>query len=341
LSINVIYQIEIESSVSKGDEYMVRRLGKLGILFTCFFLLGGCHLSSSEQKIKNVGLLITETVNDQVWGTKGYKGMLTIQSQYHIDVYYKEGIVSKHQIDHSIQEFEKKGVNLIFGHGNFFAEHFNSLASNYPSIHFVSFNGDAKKDNTTSFSFDGYAMGFFGGMVAGYMTKTNKIGIIAAYDWQPEVQGFYEGVLYQNPEAVVEIKYVEHWDDVETALGLFEELLQQKTDVFYPAGDRYNVPIIERVKENGLYAIGYISDQSYLGEQTVLTSTVQHVDKLYELAASEFNEGTLESGKISVDFQDDVISLGTFSPLVDQQFQADILKYIETYKQTGKLPNED
>lgn len=106
-------------------------------------------------------------------------------------------------------------------------------------------------------------------------------------------------------------------------------------------GDGYNVPVIEKLKEEGLYAIGYISDQSDLGESVVLTSTVQHVDVLYELVAEKFNEGELESGNLTFDFQDEVLSLGKFSPDVDEEFKKELNAAIENYKKTGKLPNEN
>ena len=329
------------SDMSKGDEWMIRRLSFTCIIIISIFLLLGCNQEKNEQQIKGVGLLVPKTVNDQVWGTVGYKGMLDLQSKFNVKVYYKESVQTESQVEHAIEEFEKKGVNLIFGHGDSYSYFFNEVADKYPSIHFVSFNGNAKKENVTNFSFKSYAMGFFGGMVAGHMTKTNKVGIIAAFDWQPEVMGFADGVRYENPQADVQIKFVQHWDDVDLALTFFNELLIEDIDVFYPAGDLYNVPIIEKVKEHGLYAIGYVSDQSYLGEQTVLTSTVQHVDKLYELAAKKFNEGTLSSGNIYVDFQDDVISLGKFSSQVDKPFQKKINQLVNRYKKTGKLPNEN
>jgi transcriptional activator of comK gene len=39
------------------------------------------------------------------------------------------------------------------------------------------------------------------------------------------------------------------------------------------------------------------------------------------------------------DFKDDLISLGTFSPLVDQEFIDELNGVIDKYKETGKLPN--
>ncbi|WP_170289662.1 BMP family ABC transporter substrate-binding protein [Cytobacillus depressus] len=294
----------------------------------------------SSGKLKKAGLLVPDTINDQVWGTKGYKGMLKIQSLHNIEVFYKEGMNTELVVERAVKEFDQKGVNIIFGHGNEYAEYFNHISPNYPHIHFVSFNGDAENSNTTSLNFEGYAMGFFGGMIAGHMTKPNKIGIIAAYEWQPEIEGFYEGANYENQDVDVMIEYVGNWDDGKKAIELLDKLMKKGIDVVYPAGDGFNVPVIERVKEAGHYAIGYVSDQSDLGESAVLTSTIQRVDYLYEVVADRFDKGELSSGNLSFDFQDDVISLGKFSSDVDPEFIVEINHDIEKYKKTGKLPNE-
>lgn len=315
-------------------------LKHLGIFLLLLFLLAGCGQQEGTGKLSKVGLLVPETVNDQVWGTKGYNGMLKIQSKFNAEVYYKEGMNSLDLVKQAVKEFDQKGVNLVFGHGNEYAAFFNEFSDDYPNIHFVSFNGDAKRKNTTSLNFDGYAMGFFGGMVAGHMTKTNQVGVLAAYEWQPEVEGFYDGALYENKDVNVSKSYVGHWDDDVKALSLLDSMLAKRTDIIYPAGDGYNVPVIERIKENNKYAIGFVSDQSDLGESTVLTSTVQHVDKLYELVAQQYVDGKLKSGNYSYDFQDDVISLGKFSPLVDKAFISKLNADIQSYIETGKLPNE-
>lgn len=324
------------SVIYKGVHGMIKGFG---VMVLCFLLLTSCSTTKQSGQLQKAGLLVPETINDQVWGTKGYKGMLQIQSHLKVDVFYKEGMNSSVVVERAVKEFDQKDVNLVFGHGNEYALYFDEFASDYPNMHFVSFNGEASKPNTTTLNFQGYAMGYFGGIVAGYMTKTQEIGIIAAYKWQPEIQGFIDGVEYQNPQANVSVKYTNHWDDEKKALLLLNDLLAYDVDIVYPAGDGFNVPVIETLKGKGLFAIGFVTDQSDLGKYTVLTSTVQHVDKLYELVAKRFNEGTLQSGNIYFDFQDGVISLGKFSPLVDQEFVDQINEQINQYKDTGELPS--
>ncbi len=313
---------------------------RCGFLLLLLLLLVSCGQSMSAGNLKKAGLLVPDTINDQVWGTKGYKGMLKIQSHYNVEVYYKEGMDTQPVVERAVKEFDQKGVNIIFGHGNEYAEYFNELSEKYPHIHFVSFNGNAENVNTTSLNFEGFAMGFFGGMMAAHMSKTDTIGVIAAYEWQPEVKGFYEGAKYEKKNIKVVLEYVGDWDDNQKAITKLEQLFMKKADVIYPAGDSYNVTVIEKVKEKGHYAIGYISDQADLGESVVLTSTVQHVDDLYELVAEKFNNGDLQAGNLSFDFQDGVISLGKFSTDVDKKYIHYLNNAIEKYKKTGKLPNE-
>ncbi|GHH98489.1 BMP family ABC transporter substrate-binding protein [Neobacillus kokaensis] len=313
-------------------------LNRFVIILLCLLLLGGCSGPNSKGNLQKVGLLVPETINDQVWGTKGFKGMLKIQSKFDVDVFYKEGMDSQSEVERAVKEFSQKGVNLIFGHGSEYGEYFNNISKDYPEIHFISFNSDAKNSNTTSLSFKAYAMGFFGGMVAAHMSRVNKVGVLAAYEWQPEIEGFYQGALAENKNIQVSIDYVGNWDNGQKAVQLADRMMEKGVDVIYPAGDGFNVPVIERVKERGFYVIGYVSEQSDLGESTVLTSTIQQVDKLYEIVAERYNDGRLESGNLFFDFQDDVISLGKFSPLVSKEFIQKINRSIETYKVTGKLP---
>jgi transcriptional activator of comK gene len=313
---------------------------KLGLILILLFSLYGCGQPTTTGNLQKVGLLVQETIDEKVWGMKGYEGLLKIQSDLGVDVFYKEGMNEDIKIRHAIEEFQQNDVNLIFGHGSEFASSFQAISKDYPDIHFVLFNSDVTARNITSLNLESHAMGFFGGMVAGEMTKTKKVGVLAAFEWQPEINGFFEGAYFQNENIHVNIKYVQDWNNTADALPLLEEMIDDNVDIVYVAGDGYNIPVIERLKEEGLYAIGYVNDQADLGNRTVLTSTVQYIDELYVNVAKSFNKGELENGEVYFDFKDGVISMGEFSPLVDQEFQSNLNEHIEEYKKSGLLPNQ-
>ncbi|WP_026690276.1 BMP family ABC transporter substrate-binding protein [Alteribacter aurantiacus] len=304
-------------------------------------ILAGCSMISAESgKLEKAGLLLPHTMDDQGWNNKGYQGILGIHSSMNVEVMFEENVQSKHAIHNAVEKFDQKGVNLIFGHSNIYADVFTELKEEFPHIHFVSFNGEVTGENVTSIHFQGYSMGFFAGMLASRMSDTDAVGVIGAFDWQPEVEGFRDGAQFENDHATVFVRFAESWIDEEAALIYYEEMREQGVDVFYPAGDGFHISVIEQIKADDRYAIGYVADQLDLGESTVLTSTVQQVDTLYERVATEFNNGELESGNRYYDFMEGVISLGDFSKEVPDDVVEWLNEHVEMYVETGKLPSE-
>ncbi|WLD94902.1 BMP family ABC transporter substrate-binding protein [Alkalihalobacillus sp. AL-G] len=314
------------------------KLLKPFLIVALVLTLTGCQDALGQERLEGVGLLIEDTINDQGWGTKGYKGLLQVKNRFDTTVFYREEIKSKQQVTEAVTEFEKDGVNLVFGHGKIYASIFQTIKADFPDIHFVSFNGKVSGDGITSIHFDSYAMGYFAGVLSGAMSQSGQVGMIAAFPWQPEVTGFREGVNVYNSEAEATIQFVENWSDTDKALSIMDEMEKIGVDVYYPAGDGYTIPVIKHVKNQGNYAIGFVSNMADLGKQTVLTSTVQHVDLLYVKIAKQFNNGTLESGNRHYDFQDEVISLAPFSDVVPKKLQKKLKQAVSTYKETGKLP---
>ncbi|GAE31217.1 BMP family ABC transporter substrate-binding protein [Halalkalibacter hemicellulosilyticus] len=289
------------------------------IFFVCF-LLGCSQKSETSASSSKIGLLLENTIDDQGWNSKGYQGLLNIHSKFEVDVVFKENIDSEAKVERAVEEFAAEGVTLVFGHGHFYAEPFTQLGKQYDDLHFVSFNGSVEGSNVTSLHFDGYAMGFFAGLIAAKMSETHQVGVIAAFPWQSEVEGFYEGASLDEM-TTVRIDYVEDWANEEKALDFFNDMVASGVDVFYPTGDGFHVRVVEETKREGLYVIGYVSDQLDLGGTTVLTSTIQKVDGLYELIANQYQKDELIGGNFMYDFADGVISLGPFGSEVPEDVQ--------------------
>lgn len=320
--------------------HTVKKLSIITLAFITVIFLSGCADYFDQGNLQKAGLLVETSIHNQPWDKKGYEGLLQIGEEFDIDVYYEENIQTKQDVTEAVDKLVNKGVNLIYGHSSAYGKFFKEISQAYPNVHFIYFNGGQFEEDVTSLNFNSHAMGFFGGMVAAKMTSSNQVGVVGAFEWQPEIEGFYEGVKFQNQEAEVHFNYVNGWTGNNTALKMYNQMLDRGVDVFYPAGNSFSMPIIEQAQQDGVYAIGYVTDQNDIAENTVLTSTVQHVEKLYVLTAEKFNEGELRGGVMTFDFQDDVISMGKYSPEVPEEFQDKVEAAIEDYKETGLLPNE-
>ncbi|WP_370551158.1 BMP family ABC transporter substrate-binding protein [Halobacillus sp. GSS1] len=316
------------------------KLQSIMILSLLFFLVACQGLPDYKKDIK-VGMLVETTIHDKAWGQQGYKGLQSIQEEYGVDIYIKEGIRTYKDTADAVDEFASKGIDVIFGHSSLYGNHFRELHEVYPEMDFVYFNGQFSAENVTSLNFDAQAMGFFAGMVAGEMTKTDRVGIIGAFEWQPEIEGFYEGVIYQNPNSEVDISLTNSWENTEMALMYYESMKEEGADVFYPAGDVFNVAVIEQAQNDGNYAIGYVEDQSAVAENTVLTSTVQKVDEVYKIAMERYMNDDLPGEMLTFDFQEGAIKMGEYSPSIPEDFHSRMTEVVETYKETGELPEKD
>lgn len=312
----------------------------IAILFVFVCTLSACSYFETGN-IQNVGFLVDTEIDANPWTKTGYEGMKDIEEQYQIDVFYKENIQTMQDVRVAVDELVQDGVNLIFGHSNMYGEYFMELSDSYPDIHFVYMNGGEVKSNVTSLNFDGHAMGFFAGMVAGQMSTNNEVGIIAAHSWQPEIEGFYEGVKHVSPMSEIELSYLNDWNNTELALEVYEEMKEEGVDVFYSIGDSFSEPIIKKAEEDKLLAIGYLTNQMKLAPNTVLTSTLQHIDRLYLHVTDLFDKSELQGEIYNFDFQDEFVELGEMNDLIPEEFQEEIKNEIQRFIETGNLPNEE
>lgn len=319
---------------------LMRKYSIYMLIITSLIFIVGCAQNENQGNLFKVGMIVKGTVEDNPWNDKGYKGLLAIRNDLGVEVEVIENVETDEEISKAVSELVNEGVNLIFGHSSIYGENFYNLAKNFPDVHFVYTNGNYYSENLTSMTFNSHAMGFFAGMIASQMSESKEVGIIAAYQWQPEIEGFYEGVKYKDANTNVNMEFIYDWNDKDAALLAYNKIIEKGVDVIYPAGDDFSEEIIKHASEDDIYAIGFVSDQYKIEPDTVLTSTVQHVDRLYLLAAEKFNKGTLKGEIMSFDFKDDFITLGEYSEQVPKYFQKSLNEYIEEYKDTGLLPNQ-
>lgn len=312
------------------------------IWFTGLVLLNSaCFPSAFNNDDVTVGVLLSHQINDQGWNHEAYQSILRIQSDYDIEVHLKENIDSPRMTRLTIEELVNEyDADLIIGHSHLYETVFSEVADEYPDVHFTGMNSDLDGENLTGLHFEGYAMGYFAGMIASEMSETDRIGVIAAFPFQPEVEGFSKGAAYHRPDVHLEIEFTESWVDEHRAKAYFRMMAQKDVDIFYPAGDGFHVTIVDEVKQEGLRAIGYVGDQIDLGEKVILTSTVQQVDAVYDYTINQFTKGELQTGNIYFDFQDDAITMGEYGAGVPEEVIDWLESHIAHYKETGELPHE-
>lgn len=300
------------------------------LLAFLLFILTSCSPTDFKPRQDDsfkVGLLLEGSAFDQGWNSQAYSALIQMEKEMDASIIFVENLNSENQIYQETVKLAEKGYDLIFGNGRAFEKSFNKVAPSFPRSHFIFFNGQPVGGNVTSINFVPESIGYFSGMIAGLVTKNHMIGLIPALDSMKEIPAFIAAAKEQNEKNKIIVKVVGDWGNREKARQYAQDLIKEGADILVPMGDAYCIDVIMEVdKHKDIYAIGFVSDQSYLSKNTMITSTLQDVRQLYVQTAEQYKNNVLASGVQKVDFKDGAQSLSSFGSMVSP----DIKKIIET-----------
>lgn len=170
-----------------------------------------------------------------------------------------------------------------------------AVAKAHPDVQFVFGSGEDPVDPNFS-TFDNWLQdpAYLAGMLAGGVTKSGTIGVVAAMPI-PEVNrivnAFIQGVAETNDKATVKVTFINSFFDPTTAKQAALAQVAQGADVLFAERDG----VIEAAKEKGLPAIGMMVDQKDQAPENVMTSLVWDMRPTIEEVIKEYRAGNLHS----------------------------------------------
>jgi basic membrane lipoprotein Med (substrate-binding protein (PBP1-ABC) superfamily) len=213
---------------------------------------------------------VFETPIEEPWVNQIHVALLRAKKDLGIQYEWSESVKSA-DFARVMREYAEKGYQLITGDA-FGAERIaRRVAVDYPKIAFVFGSGIGPAEpNFGVFDNWIHEPAFLSGMIAGKMTKSNTIGVVAAMPI-PEVNrlanAFYAGAKEVNPKVKCKFSFIGSFFDPPKAKEAALAQIEAGVDVIY--AERFGV--IEAAKEKGILAISNMSDQSSLGPDTVIT----------------------------------------------------------------------
>ena len=227
--------------------------------------------AAAQDKLKVAAVF--ETPIEEPWVNQIHVALLRAEKELGIEYDWSESVKSA-DFARVMREYAEKGYQLIMGDA-FGAEQIaRRVARDYPKIAFVFGSGLGPADpNFGVFDNWIHEPAYLSGMIAGKMTKSNKIGVVAAMPI-PEVNrlsnAFCAGAKEVNKQATCTYSFIGSFFDPPKAKEAALAQLESGVDVIY--AERFGV--IEAAQEKGALAISNMSDQSSLGPDTVITGPV-------------------------------------------------------------------
>ncbi len=216
-----------------------------------------------------------------------------LKAEKELGVIYDYTETNYSDVERVLRGYAAEDYDLIWGHG-FIGDSIFTVAEANPNERFMHGHGPGAQTTANLGNFLCTFLEdatYLEGIIAGMMTKTNKIGVVAAMEeatTNMAMNGFIKGVLDVNKDAKIYLSYLQSWYDPPKATEYAKAQIALGADIMY--ADRHGV--IEAMVEKHVYGFGMMIDQHSDGPDVVLTSAVMNTYPIMEDQVKMIIEGT-------------------------------------------------
>ena len=256
----------------------------VAIVVGIFFIQGKKKDTNVTSRQTKVAMIMNGGGDDHSWGESHRIAMEKVAEKLNLEVIYREHIAEDETVVAVIEDVIAQGAKIVvcnsFGYGKWELE----VAAKHPEVKFFHATGVKHSQNLSTYFGRIYQMRYLSGIVAGAMTKTNKIGYVAAFDI-PEVNrginAFTLGVQKVNPDAKVYVRWTKSWVSDGLAADVTRALMKDHAvDVLTTHTDALSPYQI--AEQNNVWIIGYNLDNRNRYPQRFLTAPVWNWENFYE-----------------------------------------------------------
>ncbi len=196
-----------------------------------------------------------------------------------------------------LRDLAGQGAMLVFGTTFGYMEPMLKVAADLPGVKFEHATGYKTAPNMRTYDSRTYEGAYMAGVVAGAMTKSNTLGVVASIPI-PEVirniDSFTLGAQSVNPKVRTKVVWVNEWfnppKETEAAQALIDggaDVLMQNTD---------SSAVLQTAEKNGKRGFGWDSDMSAYGPKAHLASAVVNWAPYYIATTRAVLDGSWTGG---------------------------------------------
>lgn len=279
-------------------------------------LVAGCGTHQENRKTIEstfrVALLTPGPISDQSWNGGAYQGLVRIKDSLGAQISHIE-TKTPAEFEENFRQYGAEGYDLVFGHGFEFQDAAKSVGPSYPRTQYVVTSGTTSGGNVSGMVFGFAEPSYLAGMVAGAVTRSNRIGLIGGTELPPvreSFASFAQGVRAVNPAARVVTAYIGNWDDVSAGKEQALAQLASGVDVIFQNADAAGLGVIQAVREaNGAYVFGTNSNQNDIAPNVTLGSVAIDLPHAFLTVAREVHDHTFTPGLITLGMRQQVVDL--------------------------------
>ncbi len=299
----------------------LRGVGVLGFIV----LLLTAVAAAQTARVSQVGL-VTDVgkVDDRTFNEFAYKGMMRAVKEFGL----KSAFIETQQptdYEKNIEQFASAGYEMIITVGFMLGDATKKMAQKYPQVRFaiVDFAYDPAVENIAGLVFTEDQSGFLAGALAGLMTRSQTVGIVAGIAIPPVIkfrQGYEAGVRHVCATCEVLGVYMDSFTDPARGKTAALSQIDEGADVIFGAGGPTGSGAILGAAQMGVWVIGVDQDEYNTtfkqgrapGANKILSSAMKRVDNAVYGAIKRAVEGTFAGGTQVYDARNIGVGLAPF-----------------------------
>ncbi len=210
---------------------------------------------------------------------------------------FVENVPESADAERVLRDMASQGNKLIFGTTFGYMEPMLKVAPDFKDVKFEHATGYKQADNMRTYDSRTYEGAYMAGIIAGKMTKSNTLGIVASIPI-PEVirniNAFTLGAQSTNPKVKTKVVWVNGWFDPPKETEAATALINGGADVLFQNTD--SPAVLKTAEAKGKRAFGWDSDMTAYGPKAHLASAIINWGPYYIKATKEALDGSWKGG---------------------------------------------
>ena len=238
-------------------------------------------------------------VGDGGWTFAHDNARKALQAEFgdKIETSFVENVPESADAERVLRDMVGQGNKLIFGTTFGYMEPMLKVAADTPDVKFEHATGYKQAPNMRTYDSRTYEGAYMAGVIAGQMTKTNTLGVVASIAI-PEVirniNSFTLGAQSSNPKVKTKVVWVNEWFNPPKETEAATSLINGGADILFQNTD--SPAVLKTAQDKGKRAFGWDSDMTAYGPKAHLASAVINWTPYYIKATRDALDGKWTGG---------------------------------------------
>ena len=310
-----------------------------------FALMLGMAVSAGAADKVKVGFVYVGPIGDHGWTYRHDIGRQQVEEAFgdRVETIYAESVAYGPNAERVMRQMAQSGADIIFATSFGYGEPMLKVAKDFPNVKFEHATGYKRAENMSTYGLRLYQARHVQGVIAGLMTKTNKICYVGAYPIPEvirEINTYYLGAKSVNPKVDIDIVWVNTWYDPSKEADAANVMMAEGCDMMAQHTD--SPAPLQAAELKGNLGFGQASDQIKFAPKAQLTATIDNWGPYYVKRVGEVMNGTWKTGDYFGHMNDDSVQMAPFTNMpADVQAKAqsvkDAIRNGEYFAFTGPL----